>query len=51
VILPEENRETLSDFPEDILKDMQIDFVSDVADVIKLVIMPADKPKAKAAAK
>lgn len=51
VILPEENRETLSDFPEDILKDMQIDFVSDVADVIKLVIIPADKPKAKAAAK
>jgi ATP-dependent Lon protease len=45
VILPDENRETLSDFPQEILKDMQIDFVNDVAEVIKLVVMPAEKAK------
>ncbi len=43
VILPEENREALADFPKDILEDMQIDFVSEVAQAMKLLLLPSEK--------
>ncbi|MDD4310450.1 MAG: AAA family ATPase [Candidatus Cloacimonetes bacterium] len=43
IVLPEENRETLSDFPAEILAGMDISFVSEVMDAIKLLLMPSDK--------
>lgn len=40
VVLPEENRETLSDFPQDILEGMNITYVSEVDQAMKLLIIP-----------
>lgn len=40
VVLPEENRETLSDFPQDILDGMNITYVSEVDQAMKLLIIP-----------
>jgi len=43
LILPEENRESIADFSEEILSGMEISFVTDVADVLKKVILQNDK--------
>lgn len=43
LIIPEENRETIADFEEQILAGMDITFVSDVAEVLKKVILPPSK--------
>lgn len=40
LIIPEENRETIADFSEEILAGMDISFVSEVSDVLSKVIMP-----------
>ncbi len=45
LIIPAENRETISDFSEEILSGMQISFVSDVAEVLDEVIMYTPKQK------
>jgi len=39
LIIPEDNRETIADFSEEILSGMDISFVSDVSQVLKQVIM------------
>ncbi len=44
VIVPKENKETLSDFPGDILEGMQISFVEEVQQVLDMVLM---EPPAK----
>ncbi|HQB98557.1 MAG TPA: magnesium chelatase domain-containing protein, partial [Candidatus Cloacimonadota bacterium] len=44
LILPEENRESISDFAEEILTGMDITFVTDVSEALKLLIVA---PKAK----
>ncbi|MCK9558238.1 MAG: endopeptidase La [Candidatus Cloacimonetes bacterium] len=41
LIIPEENRESLADFSEEILSGMEINYVSEVSEVLKKVIMPA----------
>jgi ATP-dependent Lon protease len=43
LILPEENRETIADFEDQVLSGMDITFVSDVSDVLKKVILPQQK--------
>ena len=43
LIIPEENRETLADFPEEILAGMDISFVTEVSEVLAKVIMPKAK--------
>lgn len=43
VVIPEENKETLSDFPADILEGIDITYVSDVCEAIKMLLLP--KPK------
>jgi len=43
VVIPEENRETLSDFPKDILDGIEINFVSDISQAIKLLLIPEIK--------
>jgi len=40
VVLPEENRETLSDFPADILDGMDINFVSEISQAMKILLIP-----------
>jgi len=50
LILPRENEETLADFPEDILKDMHIDFVENIRQVLDLVLMqPASDRRRRSA--
>jgi ATP-dependent Lon protease len=41
LILPEENRESIADFSDEILSGMDITFVSDVAEALKKLILPA----------
>jgi len=43
LILPEENRESISDFEEEILAGMNIHFVSEISEVLDLVIMKTAK--------
>ncbi len=43
VVIPEENKETLSDFPADILEGIDISYVGDVQEAIKMLLLP--KPK------
>ncbi|MCB5235062.1 MAG: endopeptidase La [Candidatus Cloacimonetes bacterium] len=43
LILPEENRESISDFEEEILSEMNIHFVREISEVLELVIV--QKPK------
>ena len=38
VILPEENRKDLEDIPEDVLKQVKFHFVSDIAQVLKIML-------------
>jgi len=46
LIIPEENRESISDFGDEILSGLEIHFVSDVSEVLDLVIIkPGKKPK------
>jgi len=39
VILPDENRETLADFPADILQDMKIDFIKEAAQAMDILLI------------
>ena len=41
LVIPEENKESIEDFDEEIVSGMEITFVSDVAQVLKALIMPA----------
>ena len=52
VVIPEENRETLSDFPMDILEGMEITYVKEIYETIKILLIPnvetvEPKPKQK----
>ncbi|HQB49049.1 MAG: endopeptidase La [Candidatus Cloacimonetes bacterium] len=40
VVIPEENRETLSDFPMDILEGMEITYVKEIYEAIKILLIP-----------
>jgi ATP-dependent Lon protease len=40
IVLPEENRETLSDFPKDILEGMHISYVNEIPDAMKILLIP-----------
>ena len=40
VVIPEENRETLSDFPADILAGMEITYVQEIQEAIKILLIP-----------
>ncbi|MEN6444509.1 MAG: S16 family serine protease, partial [Candidatus Cloacimonas sp.] len=40
VVIPEENRETLSDFPADILEGMEINYVKEIYEAIKILLIP-----------
>ena len=40
VVIPEENRETLSDFPADILEGMEITYVTEIQEAIKILLIP-----------
>ncbi len=40
VVIPEENRETLSDFPADILEGMEIMYVTEIHEAIKILLIP-----------
>ncbi len=50
LVLPEENQESLSDFPKDILEGMDIRFVKRIEEVLDLVLVPAKASKAKSEA-
>jgi len=41
LVIPEENRESLSDFPADILEGMEINYVSEISQAIKLLMIPS----------
>jgi len=43
LIIPEENRETIADFPEEIISGMEISFVNEVSEVLAQVILPKAK--------
>lgn len=43
IVMPEENRESLADFPPDILEGMNLNFVSEVSQAMKLLIIPETK--------
>ncbi|MDD3536268.1 MAG: endopeptidase La, partial [Candidatus Cloacimonetes bacterium] len=45
IIIPEENRESISDFAPEIMAGLDISFVKDVSEVLAIVIIP--QPKAK----
>jgi ATP-dependent Lon protease len=50
VVIPEENRETLSDFPADILAGMEITYVKEIQEAIKILLIPVTEkiePKPK----
>ncbi len=47
VLLPEENRESISDFAEDILAGLEISFVSKISEVLERLLIPAPKPAPK----
>ena len=50
VVIPEENRETLSDFPADILAGMEITYVKEIQEAIKILLIPGTEkvePKPK----
>ncbi len=47
VIIPKENEETLSDFPQDILKDMEINYVEEVKEVLDMVLLDPPHNKRK----
>jgi len=40
VVIPEENRETLSDFPADILAGMEITYVQEIQEAIRILLIP-----------
>jgi ATP-dependent Lon protease len=40
LILPRENKESLADFPPDILADMEFTFVDNVHEVLDLILLP-----------
>lgn len=40
VVIPEENRETLSDFPADIMAGMEITYVQEIQEAIKILLIP-----------
>jgi len=40
VVIPEENRETLSDFPVDILAGMEITYVQEIQEAIRILLIP-----------
>jgi len=40
VVIPEENRETLSDFPADILAGMEITYVQEIQEAIRVLLIP-----------
>ena len=42
VILPRRNEPDLDDVPKEILEDLQIHLVADVADVLNLALTPAE---------
>lgn len=48
IILPEENRKDLEDIPEDVMKQVKFHFVSEIPQVLELMLM---KPEKKTAAK
>jgi len=45
IIVPEENRESIADFAEEIISGLQIHYVRDVSEVLDLVIIKAEKDK------
>ena len=47
VILPERNRKDLVDVPEEIQQDMELIFVSDIAQMIDCALEPAQKTPRK----
>lgn len=44
VILPKENAAELKEVPEEILKDLEIHFVEEVGEVLKLLLLPLPTP-------
>ena len=46
VILPKENAAELKEVPEEILKDLEIHFVEEVGEVLKLLLLPPPPPPA-----
>jgi ATP-dependent Lon protease len=47
LVLPEENRETISDFTKDILEGMDITFVSEIPEAMRVLLIPNAKKKLK----
>ena len=45
LVLPDENRESLSDFPKDILEGLNITFVKEIPEAMKLLLIPNTQPK------
>ena len=49
VVLPDENKETMSDFPADILEGLEITFVKEISEAIAILLIPNPKePELKA---
>lgn len=46
VVLPKENAAELKEVPEEILKDLEIHFVEEVGEVLKLLLLPPPPPPA-----
>jgi ATP-dependent Lon protease len=44
VILPKENAPELKEVPEEILKDLEVTFVEEVGEVLRLMLLPAPLP-------
>ncbi|HNX37646.1 MAG TPA: endopeptidase La [Candidatus Cloacimonadota bacterium] len=51
LIIPEENRETIADFTMDILEGVEVQFVSEVNEVLKTVLLPRKQPPKKSVPK
>jgi len=45
IVLPEENRESISDFSKNILDGLNITFVKEIPEAMKLLLIPATQPK------
>jgi ATP-dependent Lon protease len=45
LIVPEENRESIADFSDEIIRGLEINYVRDVSEVLDLVIIKAEKAK------
>jgi len=46
VILPKENAPELKEVPEEILKDLEVTFVEEVGEVLRLLLLPPAPPPA-----